>query len=150
MSTPSFPLRAPLAWAAASLAGSAFGAGAFVGLAVLYGLDDPRLAAMLWAGFALAGTLITLIPGGVIALAATAAGRRLRAPRPLADMGFAALAALAILMGVRAWIFIAGDLDSPYSLPGLGPVLAIPLLAGALAGYVYWRLAGKPRPGPRA
>jgi hypothetical protein len=50
-----------------------------------------------------------------------------------------ACAAFAVLMGVRAFVFSrAGD---PMGPPDLGPILIVPFFAGALAGYVYWRLA---------
>jgi hypothetical protein len=132
-------LRPILAWIAASLASAVIGASLFVGLVAAYGLWDPAFMAPIWAGLIAAGTILALVGGGAAALVLTRLTRRFEMPRPVADMAAGAVGASAILLGVQA--FILGRMEQPWTPPDLGPVLFIPLAAGALAGWVYWRLA---------
>jgi hypothetical protein len=141
-SRPGATLSPVMAWAGASLASALCGATLFIGLVLANGLAEWPLLAQIWLGLMLAGLVIALIGGGAVAMLATAAASKLRPPRPAADMALGAFGALGFLMAVRAWVF--SRMEAP--LGGLEPglVLLIPLIAGAVAGFTYWRLAGRP------
>lgn len=132
-------LRPLLAWLAAAAASAVLGASLFVGLTLVHGPYDLGFAAQLWVWLVVAGAVIALLPGGLAALIAVGLANILKPPRPLADMVAGALGALAILLGVRTFVF--ARFEEAFSWPAAHVVLAIPLLAGALAGYVYWRVA---------
>lgn len=132
-------VRPALAWTAAALAGAAAGASLSVGLVIAYGYFEWPFLGWVWLVLAGVGAVLALIAGAVLVPLATAAARRIAAPRPAADMAFAALAAFAILMAVRALVFSRAR--DPVGVPDPGLILVVPVLAGALAGFVYWRLA---------
>ena len=132
-------VRPTLAWTAAALAGAAAGATLSVGLVIAFGFFEWPFLGWVWLVLAGVGAVLALLAGAVLVPLATAVARRLAPPRPAADMLFAAVAAFAILMGVRALIFTRAR--DPIGLPDPGLILLVPLAAGALAGFVYWRLA---------
>lgn len=131
-------IRSVLSWAAASLASAVLGASLFIALVMAHGLFDLGFLAPIWGGLILAGSLIALVVGGAAAMALVPLAHRLSLPRPLADMAAGALGAFAILLGVQAFIF--ARMEEAWAPPAFGPVLLIPLAAGAAAGFVYWRL----------
>jgi hypothetical protein len=131
-------IRPALAWTAASLASAVLGASLFIALVMANGLFDLGFLAPIWGGLILAGLLIALIVGGAVALILTPLAHRLNLPRPIADMAAGALGALAILLGVQAFIFTR--MEEAWAPPEFGAVLLIPLAAGAAAGLVFWRL----------
>jgi hypothetical protein len=132
-------VRPTLAWIAAAVASAAFGAAATVGLVIAKGFFEWPFLGWVWLALTAVGAVIALVAGAVAAPLAIAAARFVRPPRPAADIVVGACAAFAVLMGVRAFVFArSGD---PVGPPDLGPILVVPFLAGALAGYVYWRLA---------
>ncbi|MBU6371137.1 MAG: hypothetical protein KJS97_00295 [Alphaproteobacteria bacterium] len=132
-------VRPALAWTAAALTGAAAGATLSVGLVMAFGYVEWPFLGWVWLVLAGVGAVLALVGGAVLVPLATAAARHLSPPRPAADMLFAAVTAFAILMGVRALIFARAR--DPVGLPDPGVILLVPLLAGALAGFVYWRLA---------
>jgi hypothetical protein len=131
-------IRPVLAWTAASLSSAVIGASLFIALVMANGLFDPGFLAPIWGGLILAGLVIALVAGGAAALILTPLAHRLNLPRPLADMTAGALGAFAILLGVQAFMF--ARMEEAWAPPAFGPVLLIPLAAGAAAGFVFWRL----------
>lgn len=132
-------LRSLGAWFVAALAGSALGAALTVALAVANGLHDWPFVGQLLFWLTAIGTGVAFLVGGPLAALALFIGKRFQPPRPLVDMIAGALGAFAILMGLRFLVFTR--MDAPLNPPGLGAVLLVPLMAGALAGFVYWRMA---------
>jgi len=132
-------LRPTLSWIAAACASAAAGATATVLLVLATGYFEWPFLGWVWLALAGVAAVLALAAGAVVAPLATAAARVLRPPRPASDMAVGAIAAFCMLMGVRAFVFArAGE---AIGLPEFGPIRVVPLLAGALAGYVYWRLA---------
>jgi hypothetical protein len=138
-------LRSVFAWFIAAFASSALGAALTVALAVANGLHDWPFVGQLLFWLTVIGTGVAFLVGGPLAALALFVGKRFQPPRPAVDMVVGAIGAFAILMGLRFLVFTR--MDAPLSLPGAGAVLLVPLMAGALAGFVYWRMA--PRAVPR-
>lgn len=88
--------------------------------------------------FAAAGFALAFVAGGVAVALALFAAKRFNPPRPLADMAAGAVVAFAILMEVRGFVF--AQMEEALTLPVFGLILIAPLIAGAVAGLVYWRL----------
>ncbi len=137
--------RASLAWlAAVALA-------ALIMTAVL-GSWDWRLAPESLTLSAGAGAFMSLfvmaaLAGALPSLAGIALLRRLRAPRPWGDGVLGAL--LAVFAGFAAMFAmgaLSGVVDARYALAAIAMFGWALGLSGAAAGFVYWRLAGRPRP----
>lgn len=131
-------LRSLGAWFLAALAGSALGAALTALLVLSQGLPEWGFLAQLWFWLTAVGFALAFVGGGVAAALALLAAKRFDPPRPLSDMAAGALVAFAILMGVRAFVF--AQMEEPPTLPDFGLILIVPLIAGAVAGLVYWRL----------
>lgn len=132
-------LRPILALFAAAIASAAVGATLTLGLVAAFGFWEWPFLGWVWLGLAGVGAVLALVSGGVVALVASLLSRRVTPPRPAIDMAIGALTAIFVLMGVRAFAFGRGESDLTW--PDPGPILIVPVLAGAVAGLVYWRLA---------
>ena len=131
-------LRSLGAWFVAALAGSALGAALSTLLVLSQGLLEWGFLAQVWFWLTLAGLVFAFVGGGIVAALGLFAAKRFNPPRPLADMAAGAMVAFAILIGVRAFVF--AQMEEPLDLPDFGLILIVPLIAGATAGFVYWRL----------
>ncbi len=143
-------LRPILAYAAAAALACALGAALTIALVALYGFWEWPFLGWVWLWLSVIGFFVALAGGGPIAALATVAARFARPPRPAADMLLAALGAAALLLAFRTMIFNAfGGAEIGFLPAGFGPILAVPALAGAAFGWLYWRLAGRPKPPAR-
>jgi len=59
-------------------------------------------------------------------------------------MAAGAVTAFMILLSIRALAF--AQMEEALTLPDFGLILIVPLIAGAVAGLVYWRMAPRDAP----
>ncbi len=131
------PIRAALAWVGACFVGACIGV---LGIATanVVGRNGAWISAqdfMMVSGAFFFGSLIITAPLSLLAIVVI---RMTGIRRPWADT--VAGAAIAVIGAMAPEILLYGRVTGESSLPPFA------LMAGLIAGPIYWCLAGKPRP----